>query len=404
MENYFVEKTLLDITDAVGLSTNQTKQYDAAGNSSDGRNYMTPNTVTSSSTNGAVIREVHTIEIIPPLNSNGVYEDLREVWLTLDNHSLQHYINLPGQGDILMTPYRTQMWGGPSFIIPLGEPLWKVIGDTKGNHPIRFTCPKFKQTLALTVSSIYGVTGAGSGGFRIILKGYEYTPAALAEIAKYWNNSVNFQTTDRIVQGLPALTFTYQTPGPLSVETANAYPGGPLQQQDKIFPYWHYARNNQATSPNRLFAFTNLNALAGGTGHVEDTFQDLGFEFNLNNNALLLRGFGVRGVPLPPGQTGSPGYPGQNVDRAGWLIDGNAVPSEEGGNNGIYLTPNVDPMPFGAVSPFIALDNVYYRMPRMPGNIMIYKNNAVPFVVDNGSPIPQDQIAVAVNGILIERV
>jgi len=405
VDNFMIEKTLYDITDTRGVAANQTKQFDAAGNSSDGNNYMTPGTVTSSSTNAAVVREIHTVEIIPPQNSSGVYEDLREVSLVLDNHSVQHILTLPGQGDILMNPLRTQVWGGPVFTVPLGVPMWRILTDRQGNKPLRYTCPKFSRTVGVVVSSTYGVSSAANGGtgYRIILKGYEYTPAALQLMQAAWDGTVNLQTVRRRLDQKPALAFTYPTPGPLGLNTWNAYPGGPLQQNIKINPYWKYARNAQATSPNKPYVFTDFNALAGGTGHVEDTYQDLGFEFGQNQNAFVLRGFGVKGVPLPPGQTGAPGTPGANLARFGFMVNGNFEPEEEGQNNGIYATVGVNPAPFGSVSPYIALNNVLFRVPPLPGGLLIYQDNAAPFVVDNGSPIPAFQVAVAINGVLVER-
>jgi hypothetical protein len=406
MDQFMVERTIYDITDTVGLTANQTKEYDPNGQSGS-TNYMTPGTVTSSSTNGAVAREVTSIEVLPPLNSSGQYEDLREIWLVLDNKSVQHYVNLPGLGWILMTPMRTQIIGGPHFKITFGEPLWKVIRDGGGNMPIRNTTLKFRRTLALAVSSVYGVTGAGSGGFRIIVKGYTYTPAQLALFAPHWNPHVRVQTFRRMVEGKPALEFDFPAP-PLSLDTWAMYPGGVEQGAIKVNPKWQFAFNNNATSGSRAYAFTNLNALGGGSGNVEDTYQDMGYEFNLNNNALIVRGFGVRGVPLVPGQPGAPTHPelaanqGVNLQRAGWIINGDLVPEEEGGNNGIYVTSGVNPMAWGDVRPFLADTGKFFPVPKFPGELLIYKDNAVPFVAGNGSPIPQDNVVACVTGVLVE--
>lgn len=406
-EEYTIEKTFYDITDTVGLTANQTKQYDAAGyaqGTAGLTNFMTAGTVTSSSTNGATVREITSIEIIPPQNSDGVYEDLRQVWLVLDNDSSQHYINLPGRGDLLMTPLRTQVYGSVTYKIPLGEPLWKVVADGKGNMPIRAIAPKFSRTVGLAVSSVYGATGTGSGGYRIRLKGYEYTPQQLAALASGWHNSVQVQTLRRQVEGKPALSFTYPMPAAgLSLATWNQFPGGLKQGTTKVMPYWHFAFNAAATDPNRPYVFTDLNALGGGTGHVEDQYQDLGLEFNLNRNAFLLRGFGVQPVPLPPGQTGSPGVPGQYLNRAGWNVNGSFIPQVEG-NEGIFITPGVNDLAFGSLKPYVALDNVFRPVPKWPGELLIYGDNAVPFVGANGTAIAADTVAVGITGVIIEGV
>jgi len=403
---YVIEKTFYDITDTDGLSADQTKVYDAAGYAQGPnglKNYMSPNTITSSSTNGATVREITSIEIIPPQNSNGEYEDLREVWLILDNKSSQHYINLPGRGDLLMTPLRTQVYGSVNYKIPLGPPLWSVLGDGRGNVPIRAVAPKFSRTLGIAVSTIYGVSSAANGGtgYRIRIKGYEYTPEMLENLAELWHNSVQVQTLTRQVEGKPALKFDYPSPKTLELATWTQFPGGLEQGSTKIMPYWHFAFNAAATDPNRPYTFTDLNALGGGTGHVEDQYQDLGLEFNLNNDAFMLQGFGVQPVPLPPGQAGAPGVPGQNLARAGWAVNGSYLPNEEG-SEGIFVTPGVNDLAFGSVKPYVALDNVFRPVPKWPGQLLIYKDNAVPWVGANGSPIPADAVAVAMTGTLVE--
>lgn len=403
---YIVEKTFYDITDTDGLSADQTKTYDAAGyaqGTSGLKNYMSPNTVTSSSTNGATVREITSIEIIPPQNSEGRYEDLREVWLILDNKSSQHYLTFPGRGDLLMTPLRTQVYGSVNYRIPLGVPLWKAVQDRQGNMPIRAMAPKFGRTLGIAVSSVYGTSSAANGGtgYRIRIKGYEYTPQQLEKLAAQWHNSVQVQTLRRQVEEKPALKFTYPSPGTLELATWTQFPGGLEQGTTKIMPYWHFAFNAQATDPNRPYALTDLNALGGGTGHVEDQYQDLGLEFNLNGNAFMLQGFGVQPVSLPPGQTGAPGVPGQNLARAGWAVNGSFLPNEEG-NEGIFITPGVNDLAFGTVKPYVALDNVFRPVPKWPGELLVYKDNAVPWIGANGTAIPADAVAVAMTGVIVE--
>jgi hypothetical protein len=406
---FMVEKTFYDITDTVGLSANETKYFDASGRGQDGNNYMTPNTVTSSTTNGAVAREITSIEIIPPQDANGNYEDLREVHLQLDNKDYSHYITLPGNGNLLMTPLRTQVWGSPTFRIRFGEPLWRVLlprhlgglGLTD-NIPLIACAPKFNREMSLYVTSRYGVTGAGSGGYRIIVKGYEYTEAELQYLQQFWRNTVYAQTLRQQLEDGRALKLTYPAPSRLSIATWPGFPGGTEQGTVKINPYWHFALNAQATQPNLPYALTTFPSLGGANGNVEDNFQNLGVQFNLNNDALLVRAWGVKGVPLPPGQTGAPGTPGLNLSRAGWLINGNEIPAETG-RTGVFATQGVNPLAFGAASPTLDMANVFLPVPAFPGQLLLYKDNAVPFIADNGSAIPAYQVAVALIGVLVEQ-
>lgn len=402
MDEFMLEKTFLDITDATGLSANQTKEFDATGVSTSNTNYMSANNVTSSAANGKVVREITSVEIIPPQNADGAYEDLREVVLVLDGKNIEHYFCVPGNGNLLMNPLRTQVIGGPTFQIKLGAPLWKVVG-TPGNHALANTTLKYSSTLGLSVSSVYGFTGTGSGGYRIIVKGYEYSQAALAVLGKLWKTPNRLQTLRRQLVGEPALAFDFPIPGgALTLENFTALPGGQNQRGTKVNPYWHFAFNAQATANTTPYAMTNLPALAGASGNVEDSNQDLGLQFNLNNDAFIVQGWGVMPVPLPPNQNGEPGTPGENLARAGWFINGNLVPQETG-NAGVFVTAGVDPLAFGAAERFTSQKNVYYPVPRVAGQLLIYKDDAVPFIAGNGSAIPADQVAVGYNGTLVEQ-
>lgn len=396
MDQVTMERTFLDITDTV-LSANQTKTYDANGYSA-GTNYMTPNTIGTSATGGKVVREISSIEIYPPQDGNGNYEDLREVWPILDGHSYQHYLNLPGNGNLLMTPPRTLLRGGATLQIKLGIPLWRAVQMRIPNMPLLATCPKYMDRADLAVHSIYGTTGAGSG-YRVVMKGYEYTEAALAALMSGWNNSYNLQTLRRQIEGQKALTGAFSPKGPLNFATFTSYPGGPRQGGQKINPYWHFAFNNQATPPNRVYVLSNSTTVGGGSNQVEDPEQDLAVLAS-SGDALWLRGWGVKAVPLPPGQTGSPGVPGENLARAGFVLDGTEVPEESGGSAGVFMTANVNPLTFGA-TPGEA--NRFDRVPAFNGELLLFGNNFAPFIGSNGSATPADLVAVGLNGVLVEQ-
>lgn len=397
MDLVLQEKTFLDITDTV-LDANQTKTYDANGYSG-GTNYMTAHTIGSSATGGNVVREISSIEIIPPQDANGHYEDLREMWPILDGRSIQHYLNLPGNGNLLMNPLRTLVRGGPTLHLKLGIPVWKAIQRKIPHMPLVATCPKYVDRLALAVHSVYGTTGAGTGGFRIIVKGYEYTPEMLAALAGGWNPNYNINTLRRQVTNKPALAGTFVAKGALGMSTWASFPGGTQQGSIKIDPYWHFAVNNQATDANRSYVFSNETSVGGGSNQVEDPDQDLGI-LSGSGAALWVRGFGVKAIPLPPGQTGSPGTPGQNLARVGWVLNGTEIPEETGGNAGVFVTPNVNPLAYGAI---VGEANRYERVAPLAGELLADGDNLVPFVGANGSAIPKDLVAVATNGVLVEK-
>ncbi len=384
-------KTFADITDSA-LAANQTKTYTSVNGS------ITGGTITSASTGQSTVREITDIEIIPPVSAGGAYEDLREIWLSLDNHPTQHYVNVSGVGTTLMFPHHSRMWGGRGASIRLGTPLWQLIQSGASNMALLNTTLKYNNQLTLNVHTVAGVTGAGSNGWRVIIKGYEYDDAMLADLAKGWNNQVSLQTQVRRLLGQPPLNFTFVPAGPLSMATFTSYPGGTNQGAIKVNPYWHFAYNNAQTQAQTPYNMTNFNSLAGGSTNVEDEFQDLGLEFRNNEDAFILHGFGIQAVQ------GASGGPGQNLARFGWWIDGDYLP-ELVGNQGFFVTPNVNDYAFGdALAAGLPTQRgLYLPIPRFRGQMLVYHNNAVPFIGANGSAIPADAVCVAMNGVLVER-
>lgn len=385
MDDFLVERTFLDITDS-SLSANETKSYPSTNSN------ITSNTITSATSPPDVVREITYIEIIPPQSSTSTYEDLREVWLTVDSHSTQHYVNLSGVGDTLMTPLRSKTWPARRFAIPLGEPLWSVVRGGS-NMPIRNTTIKYANRLELNVHCVTAVTGAGSGGWRVRCLGYQYSAAALALLSSKWDGTVNVQTHRRTIDNKLPLSFNFPMPGGINLSTFTSMPGGVNQGSTKIWPYWHFAYNNNATQSQNPYAFTELNALQGATGNVEDTFQDLGLEFATNDNAFIMRGLGIKGVGTTPME---------NVARFGIIVNGNVIP-EETGNQGIFSTYGVNDYAFGATAPYVAVSGMFAPIPKYPGELLVYKDNAVPFIGANGSATPADSVVVAYNGVMIER-
>ncbi len=407
MSNYPSEQTLMDITDTAGYTANQVKTYNAQGTVS-GTDYMTAHTVNSSSTNGNYAAEITSVEVIPPQNTSLNYEDLRRFWFIQDNQATEHYVYLPGFGPILMNPLRTKLVGGASMLIRFGKPLWKCILDGDANMPLKNTTLKYSSRLRIGATSTYGVSSSGTG-FRIKVNGYRYDGPWLQAMAKYYNPSFTINTFGMKVSGVAPITMTHVTAGPLSLATWDSYSGGAQQGAMKIMPYWHCAVNNKATSTAKAYGLSNSTDTGGGEDHVNDGFDDLGLPFAGTKNIFLLRGFGVRGAPLPPGQTGAEnsssvytgGTPGLNLTRVAWNIGGTYYPEEEGGDNGIYVTRNVDTLDFGLSD---GEDGRFKPVPLYPGEVVISNVNAVPSIVGDAGSIPADQVAVAMTGTIIEQV
>lgn len=397
-DEFNAERTFLDITYTGGLAAGQTRIFGTTDAN------ITGNTITSSTTTGDSAYEITQMEVTPPRNSAGVFEDLRQIWIVVDGGtSIQHYLNVPGFGWTLMNPVVNQVWGGPTFAVPFGKPFWQTV-EAPTNHPILNTTIKFNKQIQVAVSTVYGVTGA----FRIQLKGFQYSDAQLAQYAPKWSDTVSVATTRRAVKGMPQLSLTFSRPGPITVANWTAMPGGQNQGITKINPYWRFAFNAAATQPQAAYTFSTLSDVAGGPNNVENNFQDLGLVFAQNSNAFILQGFGVRGVPAPPGTpVAGLGYPtsvqpGLNWSRLGWWVSGTLIP-EVMGNQGFFATEGLNDFTFGALQNQIALPNVFRPLRRFPGRLLIMGENAVPFVGANGSGIPAYALVAAMTGVLIER-
>ena len=119
MDEFDVERTLMDVTFG-SLNPQETRVFESTTKN------MTTNTVTAAGSQGFSM-EITSIEVIPPQvpvggSNPGAYEDLREIWLILDNKSVQHYVNLSGYGETLMTPPKSQIWGGRKFQVTFACP------------------------------------------------------------------------------------------------------------------------------------------------------------------------------------------------------------------------------------------------------------------------------------------
>lgn len=405
---FLFEQLLYDITDTSGLSANETKTYDGSGYSG-GTSYMTSNEITTADIGRSVGREITRIEIIPPQNSSGVYEDLRSVTLILDGDDFSKYLYLSGYGQMLITPLAQRLIGGQAFVVRFGVPLIDLLTGPlagKPNMALQATCPKYNDTFNLRVKSVYGTSSAANGGtgYRVRVFGYEYDDNILSVLYGKggWNNTISLDPTSTQFVGGQGYSQTFVEPtGGLTVSNFNRYPGGGKQAAVKISPYWHKATNGQATSGSDAFVMSNQGQAQGGNGHIADAFDDLGLVFLNTSNLLAVQGFGCRGVDLPPGETGAPGVAGQNLTAVGWNIGGTQLPQNLGGKTGFFLSQNVNGFYFGDGEVAAGEAGRFYRLPLFPGKLAIYGVNAAPFVVGSAS-IPADQVAVSLTGTLVE--
>jgi len=397
-DGYKFLQTLMDVT-IPSMSANQVLNINSQGYAG-GTNYMTAGTVTTTNAQPYAV-EVVSVEIISPTDVNGNYEDLTEVWFTVDGQSTQNVVNVSGNGWLNMFPLHQRVYGGRDRAVVLGEPFWKVCMSGGGNMPLRNSTIKYVQSLALNVHSVSGFTGAGNGGARIIVKGYRYTPADLAFLAPKFQPAVSMSTEGQITQALPGLSLTFPVPDLSTVAGFAALPGGVGQKAVKINPYWHFATNAQTTQQISPFVLSADSNLGGASGNVANPYQDLGFAFAGTNKAAVIRGYGVQVLSRP-----------SFLQRIGWRINGSDWPTNNGGpGTGQYASDTVNDFVFGDPGYYVGSSTpntqlgLYEPIPRVQGESLLLAGvNAAPWVASaSGNPIPQGAVAFALNGVLIEQ-
>jgi hypothetical protein len=413
MDSYKIPRVLYSVT-VPSLSAGATLNLDETGSGTPPGGTLTsymnkgPGIPTTSNLGRVVAGEIWMIEIIPPLNSNLVPEDVTEIWLTVDGTPYQKYLNIHGTGTCLFYPVRDRVYGGHRNQVALGKPFWKVALSGLGGHksnsmPIDSTTIKYNNRLGLNIKTVNGFTGAGNGGLTVRLIGFYYQPGDLTYLYPGWQNTIQVQTVARDFLGLPPLNTTYVPPATLDLDSWRQLPGGTGQTGGPIInPYVHSSWNALATTLGQRYVMSQFNSLGGKSGQVLDEFSDLGVEFAGTNHALLVRDWGVTVLSRPA-----------NLGRIGWVIDGTEVPQGLGSSlAGIPVTDSYNDYSFGDTGPYsgdegtgTGFSNKYKPIPQMPGEaLLLYGQNAAPFIADNGSAvIPAAAVVTAYQGVLIEN-
>ncbi|MEW6573168.1 MAG: hypothetical protein AB1374_05995 [Bacillota bacterium] len=324
---------------------------------------------TAASGNGELdsheVAEVVAIEIVPPVTGAGAAEDLRRVHLVLDG-TLEQYNLVPGTDTYLVTPPRTNVRAGR--FLAFGKPVFNVENGLLGL--LQATCPKYRKSL--TVEAYAG--GAITASYRIRLWGYRYRAEDLAAVTGVLGgaDSIFDPTTGRMSD------FVNRPPIQPSEDTWTQLPGGLDQAVPKIFHFLRMAFNANATTANVPFEFRF------DIGNVASREEDLYFPYDTEKKVAIIQGLGVR-APANLLQTW--------VDVAG----------DERPKSRIPTTQYLNPLHFGKAYPLFAADHPeYFTVPLLDNRIMVANEKAVIRIVDNGTSIAANQIAVVANGVLVE--
>jgi len=183
------------------------------------------------------VLEIFRIEVIPPVNtSTGLISKLRYVTLMIEEKEYDTlHINS------VMAPIEHPNNAGVA--VDLGVPILHrpIIGRIPS--AVEATCPKVARGQKLAVKTV--ADEAITEDYTVVLKAARVRGAAkLAEVAG--------STFDA--------SFTLDTEAhskvvPVSIEAFDELPGGLRQAKPQIFPWFTYARNKAATTPNTPYEF-----------------------------------------------------------------------------------------------------------------------------------------------------
>jgi hypothetical protein len=323
---------------------------------------------TAASGNGELpsneVAEIVYVEVVPPVTGAGAVEDLRRIQLNLDG-KLEQYNLIPGTDTYLVTAPRINMRAGR--FLAFGKPVWNSAPGLQG--ALQATCPKYRD--AVTVEAYAG--GAITADYRIRLWGYRYRAVELPDVAPIIGGSdVIFDPVTGRVSDLvnkAALQPLY--------DTWTQLPGGLDQSVPNIHHFLRLALNANATTANIPYE------LRFDIANVGSREEDLLFSFDTLKKIALIKGLGVR-APANLLQT--------------WV--------DIGGDERPYsrwrTTQGLNPLHFGNAAAFVGPVTEYITVPLLDDPIVISNEKAVVRVVDDGTSIAANQIAVVANGVLIE--
>lgn len=310
--------------------------------------------------------EIVFVEIVPPVAAGPVVEVLTRVQLVLDN-TLEQYNLLPGTDTYLVNAPRINMLNG--IFLALGVPTWNASTGLAG--ALRATCPKFRKSV--TISALAG--GAITASYRVRLWGYRYRaadlliPGVVPAIggADVIVDPVTGRVSDPINRSVIVPT----------EDTWTQLPGGLDQATPKIFNFIRMAFNAAATTVNTPYEFRF------DTANVATREEDLLFPYNVDKKIAVIKGLGVH-APANLLQT--------------WIdIGGDERPYSR-----FPTTSGLNPLHFGNAGTFVGGGTFYQTIPLLSDPVTIINEKAVVRVQDNGVSIPANQIAVIVNGTMVE--
>lgn len=322
------------------------------------------------------VAEIAYIEIRSPITDTGVAEALDHVYVYLDETSVRQYVNLCGRHTANMGPPRPFIEG--LVWVPFGKSIVDAVKDPI--PALATTTLKYRQSARIV--AVAGST-AITQNFLIRLWGYRYTEDELRRtlVDNYGNPVTSINPSVSITDRTTGKTLYVSKPSiPISWDSWNILPGAPKQEKPIIMPYFRWAINKNATTPNTEYQYRFE------TGQVAQEEMNMYFPFDVNANALFVKGFGVRKA--------------DNLKYAWIALTSDTLHKEH--PKGKFH--DFDELHFGASQP-LRPDGypTYFAIPRFADDsLLIYNDLAYVAIQDNQNPVAANSVYVALNGVYFE--
>jgi len=311
--------------------------------------------------------EIVFAEVFPPVKADGTEEILERWYPVLDGSKYDDYLALNGTKSPLMNPPKTNIMDN---IVAFGTPLVEAV--RKATPMLEARCPKFKSKVSVE-------TWAGAGGisvpYRIRLWIYVYRKEELPAIAPAIPAfaSINDVARRRVIPiNKPSVPLTY--------DNWDKLPGGLMQAVPKINPFFTWAENEKATTPNVDYQFR----VDLGTVDQAKPWQELHWDYEDGTKVLIVNGLGVRA-------------PTNLKDTCLMIAD------DEHPRKRITTEEFNNPIHFGHIYPMAPSDHPYYLpIPKFDRPYIIYREIGSVVVRDNGTAVTADTIKVAVSAVKID--
>jgi len=187
------------------------------------------------------VLEIFRIEVIPPVDTTTkTIKKLRYVTLMIED---KEYDTL--RINSVMAPRKNPL--NATYAIDLGVPYLHRPITGKIPTLLEGTCPKVARGQKLAVKVVADDSLSSTDTYTVVLKAARVRGASkLVEVVGTSIISDSFS-----LAGEPPILKTI----PVSLESWDELPGGLRQSKPQIFPWFTYARNKQATTPNMWYDF-----------------------------------------------------------------------------------------------------------------------------------------------------